>query len=128
MFNAKSIRFQTDEEQRKDGVNRTVEGGLLALDVKDKNGVEYHDLDILAVRWPEKGYTYPMLGVIRYHGGRFEVVCPWKAAGSTEGMERFIMGLSNQHEIRGNYGIEADRWMIDEQLKKPFNREGGILG
>lgn len=128
MFTAKSIHVQTDKFQRLAGTHEVIEGALLGLDVKDKNDVEFHDLDIVKVMWPENGYRYPMMGVVRYHGGRFEIVCPWKAAGNVRGVERFVAGLNKIHEIKGNYGIEEDRHLIEKQMEKTFEREGGILG
>lgn len=129
MFSAKKIRFQHDAQQRAENVNREIEGAVLALDVKDRNGVEYHDLDILKVWFPIEGFWYPMLGVIRYFGGRFEIVCPWKARGGEKGAEgtlqRYVMGLNSKHEIVGTWALEEDRDAVNAQMESFFTKEGG---
>lgn len=114
MFQPKNVRFLAPEAEDH---TRAPEGSLLALDIPDKNGREYHDLDILAVYFPLEKVRYPMKGVIRYFGGRFEIVCPWKD-------QRFIMGLNRTHEIVGNFAKDPSQ--ILEQFNRPFSKEGGI--
>lgn len=129
MFSAKSIRYQCDEQMRLGFMNREIKDAVLALDVNDKNGVEYHDLDIVKVWFPIEGFWYPMLGVIRYFGGRFEIVCPWKARGGEKGAEgtlqRYVMGLNSKHEIVGTWALEEDRAAVIAQMESFFTKEGG---
>lgn len=94
---------------------------VLGLEINDKNGVEYHDGDIVICHFKISEMRYPMKGFIRYFGGRFEIVCPWKKG---DGFERYVMGLNSDHEIVGH--IYKDEHLIVEQMTIPFTRTGGI--
>ena len=80
----------------------------LRLDLRDRNGFEYTDGDILEVEYKNKF----ILGYIRYFAGRFEVVCPFKAA-------RFILGLNHDYEIVGHM-LGINREMIEEQSERIY--------
>ena len=92
---------------------------VLTLEMKDKNGVEYCDGDVVAVEFPfgngDQRKMVPMKGYIRYFGGRFEIVCPFAD-------QRFIMGINPNHEIIGH--IFTDEKIIADQFSKKFNAEG----
>lgn len=92
---------------------------VLGLEMKDAKGVEYHDGDIVKTSFLIDGLRYPMIGFIRYFGGRFEVVCNWQD-------QRFVLGLNPTHEIIGHVHIEADWQMIEDQYRKKFKKEGGL--
>lgn len=91
------------------------EYALLALDLTDKNGKEYHDGDIVKTSWSFEGGRVPMLGFVRYFAGRFEVVCPF-AVKQDAGADRYTLGLNRDHEIIGN--MTEDPQPIFEQAKK----------
>lgn len=131
MFAPKKIAYKHAGENTQD--NEIAGSVLLALDMKDRNGVEYHDGDILKTFYNIDGIAYPMLGFIRYFGGRFEIVCTWKAIypGKGEGFERFILGLNPTHEIIGNMMDPADGEDhagigLIAQSQTLFKKEGGI--
>lgn len=63
----------------------------LFLEMRDANGVEYRDGDILKVQRDGR----EILGFVRYFGGRFEIVCPFQD-------QRFVYGLNTTHTIVGN--------------------------
>ena len=90
---------------------------VLGLEMNDKNGVEYHDGDVVSCKYKIDGVDYPMKGFIRYAFGRFEIVCPWKLG---NGIQRYIMGLNPDHEIIGH--ILNDNAIIEEQLKTEFKK------
>ena len=90
---------------------------VLKLDMNDKTGKEYCDGDIVKCAYKIGDERYPMVGYIRYFGGRFEVVCPFQN-------ERYILGLNPMYEIVGH--VYTHSYMIDEQTTRPFKKENGV--
>lgn len=124
MFTAKLLAYRIPHVPLITGGDHQVQpGALLALEMVDKNGVEYHDGDIVKTSFQIGAVRYPMLGFIRYSCGRFEVRCPWADQG-------FVVGLNPTHEIIGNMTDDPDAneaaAKIVEQIGRKFNREGGF--
>ena len=80
---------------------------ILNLEMKDRNGKEYHDGHIVRVNF--RGHT--IAGFIRYFAGRFEIVCPFRE-------QRFVFGLNPEHEIIGHFS--TDMGIIESQERRPF--------
>jgi len=82
----------------------------LFLEMNDKKGVEYLDGSIVKIDsvgpLRKTGYGY-----IRYFGGRFEVVAPYRD-------QRFIFGLNPTYEIAGH--MWPDPTLIEQQETRKY--------
>jgi hypothetical protein len=85
----------------------------LKLALKDKNGREYVDGAVLVVDHEDKTdkKNRKLVGYVRYFGGRFEVVCPFKD-------QRFIYGLNPDHEMIGHMAVHSD--LVEEQTERTY--------